>query len=48
MVNPHADYNTGTTYGPGGSGITSLPQQNFGSNVFLSTRTLSIAPGAAL
>ena len=33
MVNPHADYNTGTTYGPAGSGITSLPQQNFGSNV---------------
>ncbi len=33
MVNPHADYNTGTTYGPVGSGITSLPQQNFGSNV---------------
>ena len=34
MVNPHADYNTGTTYGPAGSGITSLPpSQNFGSNV---------------
>tara|TARA_R100000005_G_C4962121_1_gene178369 strand:- start:106 stop:1179 length:1074 start_codon:yes stop_codon:yes gene_type:complete len=33
MVNPHADYNTGTTYGPAGSGITSLPQQNFGSNI---------------
>ena len=26
MVNIHADpYSTGTTYGPGGSGITSLP-----------------------
>jgi len=36
MVNPHADYNTGTTYGPGGSGITSLPpSQNFGSNVVI-------------
>ena len=33
MVNPHADYDTGTTYGPAGSGITSLPQQNFGSNI---------------
>ena len=34
MVNIHADpYSTGTTYGPAGSGITSLPQQNFGSNV---------------
>ena len=34
MVNPHADYNTGTTYGPAGSGITSLPpSQNFGSNI---------------
>tara|TARA_Y100000004_G_scaffold45978_1_gene50434 strand:- start:121 stop:1197 length:1077 start_codon:yes stop_codon:yes gene_type:complete len=34
MVNPHADYDTGTTYGPAGSGITSLPpSQNFGSNI---------------
>ena len=36
MVNPHADYNTGTTQGPAGSGITSLPpSQNFGSNVVI-------------